>query len=71
MSSLAKVSIAYMADAIAPDPSGLRRLHEVERAALDVGTRVTFLGSKDDALVAQRAQTFTSAVLTSLQSMIS
>lgn len=71
MNSLAKVDIAYVADAMASNQAGLRRLREVEEgAALDVGTRVTFLGSKDDALVSQRAQTFTSAIMTSVQGVV-
>ena len=70
--SLAKVDVAYLADAGAEDPAGRRRqLRGAEEdAALDVGTRVTFLGSKDNSAVSQRAQRFTSIVLPSVQGVV-
>lgn len=71
--SLAKVDVAYLADAGATDPAGRRRRRlrgAEEDAALDVGTRVTFLGSKDNSVVSQRAQRFTSIVLPSVQGVV-
>ena len=67
--SLAKVDVAYLKDA--GTAAGRRRLRGVEEdPALDVGTRVTFLGSSNNSAVSQRAQRFTSIVLPSIQGVV-